>query len=286
VRWAFRITLQREETEEHANMPDATDRIDLSATVTLPESFVEDLLPELEGEEVVGIGLGGSFARGTATAMSDVDLALVVREEAQVWPKGYFYHRGLLVSVAVKSIESVRADMKNPLRATRVVPGISEVKILADRQGFLADLMEELHHFTWANLNEKAQRWVSYEMMTLAEPVQKVANELVRGNNPGLAYAVNKLLGLLTTIITVHKGIMVKSDSTYYQQAYEAVGESSEWTQCHRCAAGLTEVGLTERAKACLQLYLLTLDIVKPVMSEEHLQVAEEAAHRVSFILM
>jgi predicted nucleotidyltransferase len=267
-------------------MKNATDRIDLAASVVLPEGFLEELLSELDGEDVVGIGLGGSFARGTATALSDVDLALVVREEAQVRPKRYFYHRGLLVSVAVKSIESVRADMKNPLRATRVVPGISEVKVLVNREGALADLMEELDHFTWESLDEKANRWVSYEMMALSEPVQKVANELVKGNAPGLAYAVNKLLGFLTTVITVHKGIMVKSDSSYYQQAYEAVGEGSEWTKCHRCAAGLTEVGLTERAKACLLLYQLTLNIVKPVMSEEQLQVAEAAAHRVSFMLV
>jgi predicted nucleotidyltransferase len=267
-------------------MTGTTDRIDLSATIVLPKGFLEELLPELDSEDVVGIGLGGSFARGTATTLSDVDLALVVREEGQVWPKKYFYHKGLLVSVAVKSIESVRADMKNPLRATRVVPGISEVKILADKEGLLGDLMEELDHFTWESLNDKAHRWVSYEMMTQAEPVQKVANELVRGNDSGVAYAVSKLLALLTTVITIHKGIMVTSDSSYYRQVYEAVGETSEWAACHRRAAGLTEASLTERAKACLRLYQFTLDIVKPVMSDEHLQVAEEAARRVSFMLM
>jgi len=267
-------------------MTGATDRSDLSATAALPEGFLEELLPELDSEEVVGIVLGGSFARGMATILSDVDLALVVREEAQVWPKRYFYHKGLLVSVAVKSIESIRADMKDPLRATRVVPGISEVEILTDSEGLLGDLMEELDHFRWESLNEKAHRWVSYEMMTIAEQVQKVANECVRGNDPGVAYAVSKLLALLTTVITVHKGIMVKSDSTYYRQVYEAVGETSEWAKCHRRAAGLTEVGLNERAKACLHLYQLTLDLVMPVMSDEQRQVAEGAARRVSFMLV
>src|SRR5690348_473596 len=110
-------------------------------TVSLPAGFLDELLPELDHEDVVGIALGGSYARGTATALSDVDLALFVREEAQARPKRFFYHRGLLVSVTTKSLAGVRADMTHPGRAPRVVPGIAECRVLVDKDGALTALL-------------------------------------------------------------------------------------------------------------------------------------------------
>ncbi len=257
----------------------------ITATKTiLPAAFLEELVSELDEDRVLGIILGGSYARGNATTLSDLDLALFVRDEAEAKPRRYFYRRGLLVSVVTKSITGVRTDMANPRMATRVVPGISESRVLVDKDGSLAKLMHDLVQFTWAPLQESANRHVSYLMLMLTESIHKVANELVKGNDLGVAYTTDKLLAALTEAIAIQRGIMTQSDSTYYQQVQEAAGMHSEWTKYHRLAAGLTSASLDERAKACLYLYQLTMDLVRSALSEEHAQVAEEAIRRVAFV--
>jgi hypothetical protein len=252
--------------------------------VRLPARFLEELLPELDGEEVEGIILGGSHARGNATALSDVDIALFVRSEAQLQPRRYFYRRGLLVSVTTKTIAGVRAAMTNPQAATRVVPGISQSRVLLDKGGSLAALMEDLARFSWEPMQERANRHVSDLMYGLVETVHKLANEVVKGNEAGVAYIMDKLLDALTEAVVIQRGVMIQSDSTYYRQAQEAVGTDSEWTEYHRRAAGLTGATLEARAKACLYLHRLTLDLVRPAMIEEHIQVVEQAARRVAFV--
>jgi predicted nucleotidyltransferase len=41
--------------------------------VSLTDDFLHELVQELDHEDIVGIMLGGSYARGTATRYSDVD---------------------------------------------------------------------------------------------------------------------------------------------------------------------------------------------------------------------
>src|SRR5438046_289670 len=187
-------------------METKTERTETSASVELPAGFLDELLPEIDRPEAVGIILGGSYARGTATTLSDVDLALVVRHESQVWPKTFFYRHDLLVSVAIKSLERARADMKDPLMASRVVPGMSEAKVLVDKDGSLRQFGEELALFQWETIREKAYRRVSDYMMTLAESVHKLANGLVKENDLAVAYISAKLASALGDVITMRYG--------------------------------------------------------------------------------
>jgi predicted nucleotidyltransferase len=46
-----------------------------SSTIPLSDTFLEDLVTEVDNEHIRGIVLGGSQARGDATPYSDVDLA-------------------------------------------------------------------------------------------------------------------------------------------------------------------------------------------------------------------
>lgn len=256
----------------------------IAANEPLPTEFLAELVGELDRAEVAGIILGGSHARGNATPLSDVDIALLVRETAQVRPRDYFYREGRLVSVTTKSLAGIRADMDKPQIAVRLVPGLSEAVVLLDKDGSVDALMQDLAAFSWATLQENANRCVSEIMLHVTEPVQKLANELLKRNAPGVAYATGQLLSALNEGIIVHHGIMVESDSTYCRQAEEAVGADSEWAKYHRRAAGLTSARLQVRAKACLHLHRLTLQLVRPVMSKEHAAVAEEAARRVEFL--
>jgi hypothetical protein len=266
--------VRSEEMEEHGRV----------GGVELPEGLLEGVIAEVDREEVVGAILGGSYARGIATALSDVDVALFVQERGQVRPRRYFYRQGLLVSVTTKCLDGVRADLERPAMAIRVVPGLSEARVLVDKDGSVAALLDEVARFEWEPMREKANRHVSDLMNGLTENVQKLANEVTKGNTPGVSYILDKVLDALTEALVVYRGLMIRSDSTYYAQAQEAAGDDSEWAAYHRRAAGLTGASLDERARACLYLHLLTREAVRPAMDPDYAKVVEEAARRVAFL--
>ena len=57
--------------------------------ISLADEFLHDLVQELDHPDIVGITLGGSYARGTATEFSDVDLACFWREGVELPPKRF-----------------------------------------------------------------------------------------------------------------------------------------------------------------------------------------------------
>ena len=253
------------------------------AKIKLPEGLLDELVAELDSRDVAGIVLGGSHVRGTATALSDVDLAVFVQERTQTRPRRYFYRRGLLISVATKSLPGVRADLLNPQMAVRVVPGLAGARVLLDKNGSIARLISELEQFSWAPLQGRANVQVSALMYGFVEAVHKLANELLKGNQAGVAYTVDKVVDALTEAVVLFRGVMIQGDSTYFLQAEQAAGEDSVWSRCHRRAAGLGGEVLEERATASLRLYGLTLDLVRSAITGEHAPVVEEAARLVSF---
>jgi len=251
--------------------------------MTLPSSFLNTLVAELDNTQIAGIILGGSYARGDATLYSDVDIACFVHGEENSRPKRFLYRDSLLVSIPTKSIEGVRREMGLPNRAIWTVPGLSGCRILLDKDGSVAELLRDIEAFRWEPLQEAANEYTSLNMAMSAEQVHKVMSELARGDGLALAYATSKLFSWLTETIAVQRGVMVQSDRTYYRQVQEAAGAESEWARLHNVVAGV-ELGqlvknpARERAMAVLDLYRETLALVRSVMRPDHLAVAQQAS--------
>jgi hypothetical protein len=244
----------------------------------LPKHFLQTLVTQLDGPGILGIILGGSHARGDAGPYSDVDIALFVKADTQPPPKQLFYRDGYLVSIASKSIAGIREDLSRPNRAIFVVPGLRGARILLDKDGSVGNLFRDIDGFIWEPLQSAADRYASYTMMTLAEQVHKILSETPRGNELALAYATAKLLSGLTEAVAVQRGVLVKSDNTYYGQVEAVAGP--EWTKYHRIAAGVdAEVGgatpARSRALAAVRLYRETVELLRSSMESVHLAVAE-----------
>jgi predicted nucleotidyltransferase len=251
---------------------------------TSKAALIEDVLrmfvTELDGPGIIGIILGGSHARGDAGSYSDVDIALFVKANVQPPPKQFFYRHGYLVSIASKTIAGIQEEMSRPNRAIFVVPGLRGARILLDKDGSVGNLLRDIDAFVWEPLQSAADRYASYTIMALAEQVHKVLSETPRGNELALAYATAKLLSGLTEAVAVQRGVLVKSDNTYYGQVEAVAGP--EWAKHHRIVAGVdVEVGsampIRARALAAVRLYRETLRLLRPAMEPAHLAVAERA---------
>ncbi len=257
----------------------STDGVEIQQAIGLTDEFLHELVQELDHEEIVGITLGGSYARGTATLFSDVDLACFWREGVKPSPKRFLYRQGKLISVKMTSVTEIRELLKRPQSAILFVSG--KRRLLLDKDGSVARLLAEIEAFRLEDLQVAVNANVSLWMMLMAENVQKVLREFEQENAPGLALVITNLVAELTLLTALCQRTLITSDSTYYQQVQEAAGLDSAWTRSHRIATGL-EAGPTSiaplgaRGIAVLHLYRETFVFARPVMQTDHRAIAEQ----------
>ncbi len=248
------------------------------APVSLTDAFLAELVQELDHEDIVGITLGGSYARGSATLYSDIDLACFWRAGLRPPPKRFLYRQEKLVSVKMTSVAEMHGMLARPQAAMLFASG--RHRVLLDKDGSVPHLLQEIVAFRWESVQTLAHESISIWMMLRAEEVHKLLADFQRANEPGIVYAIAKIEDL-TSLVAMRYGLLITSDSTYYQQVEEAAGHDSAWTHYHRMALGL-EPGpegitpLRARGIAALHFYRETLAILRPVMSSEHLAVAEQ----------
>jgi len=256
------------------------DRTQGTQAVHLSEEFVANLVQELDNDDIIGITLGGSYARGEATQYSDLDFACFWRVGLRPPPKRFMYRQGKLISVKMTTVDEIRGMLSRPESALLFASG--KHRLLLDKDGSVARLLEEIANFRWETLQPVANWSTNIWMMLKAEEVHKLLADFQRGNEPGIAYAVAKLVAEMTTRLALYCGVLITSDSTYYSQVEEAAGSASAWTYNHRIATGL-DAGpenikpIRARGIAALFLYRETLALLKPAMRDEQLAVAEQA---------
>lgn len=239
------------------------------------------LLAELDDDDTTGIVLGGSYARGQATQYSDIDLAPFLNDGAPPRKKRVLYRDGFLVSVSYKTVSAVRRDLTLPNRAIWVVNGFKGAWVLLDKDGSVGALMREIEAFAWEPLQEAANEFAGQSLVYLAEGVHKVLGDLARGDELALANSASTLLTWLTELMAVQRGVLIKSDRTYYRQVQEAVGFESDWSRYHRIALGVEpgqQVGspIAARSLAALSLYKETFALVEGVIGASHLDDARQ----------
>ena len=252
--------------------------------VSLADAFLAELVQELDHADIVGMTLGGSYARGAATPYSDIDLICFWREGVNPPPKRFLYRREKLVSVKMASVAEIRGMLARPQAAVLFASG--QHRILLDKDGSISRLLQEIAAFRWETLQAAASESISIWMMLTAENVHKILSDFWRGNEPGIAYATSKLVADLTLLVAMRYGLLITSDSTYYQQVEEAAGSDSAWTYYHRLALGLKPgmegiPPVRARGIAALHFYRETFALLRPIMDAERLGIAEQTVETV-----
>lgn len=256
---------------------------------SLSDELLRDLVADLDNEQVVGITLGGSYARGEAGPFSDVDLAVFFREGVKPPRKRFFYRNGLLISVKMTSVAEIRAMIAHPASALLFVKGGR--RILLDKDGSVTRLWQDIEDFDWEPFQSIANEQASFELMLCAEQAHKVLNELHRNEELALAYTTIHTVSWLTRIIALQGGVLVKSDHTYYQQVQQAVGLDSHWTYYHRILVGINDplpgaAHVRVKAMLVLSLYRETLAILRPTMQPAHREVVEHTVQIIEQALL
>ncbi len=255
-------------------------------TDTEVERLLAELVTELDTREVVGIYLGGSYARGAPTLYSDVDLAPVLPDDAALPPKRYEYRAGRLISISPKALMGWRTQMTQPERAIYAVPSVRELRILLDKDGSLARLQQEAFAFRWEPLQPAADAFADNVLQQMPEYVHKLLGGIATRDESMMAFAVGELAHFVTGAVATQRGMLVVSQNTLYRQLWEELGLESAWTRAHAAAVGsaamehtpvLAPLTLIERAFAALRLYIETIRLLRPLLLPGTRRVADES---------
>jgi hypothetical protein len=262
------------------NQPERQDQSVLSFA-PLSETFLAALVAELESDQVRGIILGGSQARGDATPYSDVDLACFVPDSFRPLHKRFLYRQGHLVSIALKTLAGVHQQLTDPYQALWIVPSFQQARILLDKDGSMLQLKQLVKDFAWEPLRTEAMEIAGDLLTGEAEVIHKLLGNRWRGNLSGVAYATSQLFEGLTMAMTLFHAVFISTDSLYYQQVETAVGLQTAWTRYHRLLTGVTTSvedtsSIQARGKLTLLLYQETAQILWPTLAAERRSVVEQ----------
>jgi hypothetical protein len=247
--------------------------------MTLSDPFIQSVLEKIDSPDVVGVGIVGSYARGQEAKYSDVDFDIFVSKLPASDYERYTlrYLDGKLVSLKYILLNDEVAALTNPRRAIWVVPGLSGMKIVLDKDGSLTELQKMAQKFDWLLLQKKADEFAAEEIMGCAEEVHKILNGLTRGHESTVLYATWGLVANILEAVAVHRGIMIVSENRYFDLIQESVGRDTKWVSAFRTAWGLdsTSGQYQSRGTAALTLYRLTTAMFDGLIPEKHREVVK-----------
>lgn len=260
------------------------------APTTLTERELADLTARFGGGEgAEALGLTGSYARGQATAHSDIDLLRFVTIEPEREHERYhlWLVDGRLVSVSTTTLASKRAELARPETAIWAVAGLRQTRILADRTGGLAALVAEARAFTWTPaLRAAAADHVSDTLAGLAEEAHKALGARERGDESAMLYAALGLQQVLIRAALVARGVLLDSENAWFDAALRLEPPDSRWRRLLRVVAGYDAppAGMAParaRTEAALWLYMEAARLLAGMVSAEDAALVAEAVARI-----
>jgi predicted nucleotidyltransferase len=240
--------------------------------MTLSDSFIQTVLKQIDSPNVIGVAIGGSYARGEECKYSDVDFDIFVSKLPENVYDRYTlrYWDNKLISLKHILLEDERAALTNPRRAIWAVPGLCGMKILLDKDGSMSALQQAAQNFDWSPLQSAANEYAAQEVIGCAEEVHKILNGLEREHESMVLYATWGLVKSMLEAVAVQRGLMIISENRYFDLIQDSMGRASEWTRAFRAAWGL-DAGASQyqsRGAGVLMLYCLTARMFDELIPE------------------
>jgi predicted nucleotidyltransferase len=229
------------------------------------------LVPELVGEGAVAVVMTGSYARGNATDLSDLDLMVVGDGPAYALD----VRDGVLVAQSWASEDAHRARLRSPPEVGSSVLGWREAVVLHDPEGVAAELKRHAVGWGWEQLDPGCDEWVAEELVGFAEEVLKLAAALHSGHTLTAAVQRDLLALRLAPILAVHHRLLYGSENVVWEQVGGRMGE--EWQRAQAVAFSTGGESLELSCAASLRLFRLAIDCVAALLDDRQSAVVRHA---------
>ena len=246
----------------------------------LSDTLIKELIKKLDNKNVVGLLLTGSYAREDATRYSDVDILRFLEEKTGAAGRSYTLQMlgNKLISVSDTTIASKREQLKTPAHCFYAVPGIRQSQILLDKRDELIKLKQDADAFNWESIADVADEYSSDLLMGSAEGVAKILGGFTRNDWSAIFTGSLEIVLTLPVAVAVFKRLLFESENAFFEEVITAAGLDSDWSRAFRCCAGIEELNctndiITARGIGSLELYGLTVRLLKPIIRTKHKEV-------------
>lgn len=220
------------------------------------------MTPQLIRDDVLGIAVAGSYARGDATAYSDLDVILLMAPHciSPEEPEIDLYY-GVYRVLQYRNEAQMRKSLTDPARAIYDVIGLQQMLILHDPLDLLRNIQLEAEHFVWDDsMVSKANALLNREMLGWQEECYKAMSGLRHKQEGHMLLGLYGLTYGLVRLMLIAKGVLLQSENEFFNElvyAYESEPVGAELVEMMGLAFGVDEgFPLLQRVETGLILYL------------------------------
>lgn len=227
---------------------------------------------KIDKKNIEAIALMGSYARNEAEKYSDIDIVCFVKNIKDYNDKNQIellMDKYLVISYV--DIQEVESWFTEPEKAVSYIYGLRTAKPLWDPNGFLEKIQRRALNFIWDDaMQRKANQYASKELISWIEEVHKALQGLILNDNGRMLNGLHGLTFGLFRVITVQKGILLRSDNSFFEQVLEGFGEGSQFTKLARESFGIgCALNIRERVISGLKLFLIVIDMMMDKFNEQ-----------------
>jgi Nucleotidyltransferase domain len=222
-----------------------------------------------EGAEAVAVF--GSQVREDAYEESDIDV--------QAIGKGPSYRlerfQGFLVSVSWATFRQHHQAFKEPGEVGGLVPAWRNALIIYDPKGIAEELKEKALEWRWAQLGDRADRWVAEELTGWAEEVHRLIGNLQLKRRSAASVQRSVLAIHMAKVLSVHHQILYDSENQLWDSVSAKMGK--KWANAQSTALGEHDESFEDTCNAALQLFSLAAQEVVHLLDKRQFQVVAYA---------
>ena len=223
--------------------------------------------------------LSGSWVRHEARRYSDIDLWVLGR----AGPPSFRWQEPFLVSISRINPAAELEKFLEPPHTGELLGAWRTARILYDPHGEARRLKEFARGFRWERVARRCDRWVARSVVSWGEEAVKLVNSLARGESDTAAVQRNLLAESLAFVLAVHRRTVWLTDNGLWERLGRSEGRA--WWEAQQRALGLHDESLAESSRGALDLYRLTVDRVRSVLTKDEGTTVEQVLSMIDHAL-
>lgn len=249
------------------------------------ETVLHGLMSELTTPSTLGFMLAGSYAKGTATAQSDIDLTHFVSND-QAGGQTFLLYEGFVIDVLVSHLPDQNGVFARPEVAIFAVPAWRMAQILLDQTGTLTATQAQAKAFQWSSIQEEANAKASFALYRKAPEVLSLIHAVEQNDFYHVHTTSGYILLWLAQAVALRHGVLINNEKSLFGQVKSSVGDDHEWSRALDRASGIDltpEVPIAvARGQATLRLYEITTQLFEDIILPDHHPLIQHTLDQIS----